>query len=407
MSSVGLSSPTFDPPSPDLQYNRQYALSDMPTPVLSSSAEPNSTPSKFNGSKAPPLNVSMPKRRNEPVAVLQSSPSSIKSANAKAPISQTTPIKKIHKRSESTAEQLDRHVSRVLSSLPARIRFTPVSSTLGVENNGTPNLSSGSKGRPSLGQRVSKTSLTLSPAQSDLSSHKKASANDPEVKLYHLTQEGKEQPIKLYVRLVGENERVMVRVGGGWADLGEYLRQYAEHHGRRTVSDGRFEIQGVAANGGSMKVGTGPKLRTPLSRPGSVLDRPSSALSHRRSSMGLSQQTPNDSVSSPFSSPNPGLASTPTASNSSGSRPATADDARPTSPGSWNGAEVSLAGPSSKKVGGLDEKKARWVEDMIGRAKQASTEKKKTEEKSWGEMGKIGGTRRIIFKHQKPEAGNA
>ena len=37
----------------------------------------------------------------------------------------------------------------------------------------------------------------------------------------------------------------MVRVGGGWADLGEYLRQYAEHHGRRTISEGKFEILGL------------------------------------------------------------------------------------------------------------------------------------------------------------------
>lgn len=54
-----------------------------------------------------------------------------------------------------------------------------------------------------------------------------------------------EPPIKLFVRQVGaDGERVMVRVGGGWADLGEYLREYASHHssGRRAVSDGRFQI---------------------------------------------------------------------------------------------------------------------------------------------------------------------
>jgi hypothetical protein len=39
----------------------------------------------------------------------------------------------------------------------------------------------------------------------------------------------------------------MVRVGGGWADLGEYLREYVIHHGRRKVSETpRVEVQGLA-----------------------------------------------------------------------------------------------------------------------------------------------------------------
>lgn len=400
MDSSSPTSPFHGPPSPELQPSRPRAVSDLLTPELPLTANRNFAADDSSGSRVPPLNLTMPKRRNMPDLALGSSPSSINSTTANTPGSRTTPVKKMHKRSESTAEQLDRHVSRVLSNLPARIRFTPISSSLNVEGAGTPDPSSGSKGRPALAQKPSKPGLTLAAAHTDLASNKKPSANDTGVKLYHLTQEGKEQPIKLYVRLVGENERVMVRVGGGWADLGEYLRQYADHHGRRTVSDGKFEIQGVTANnGGSMKVGPGHKLRTPIGRPGSVMDRPNSALSQRRSSAGLSQ-TPNDSSSSAFSSPNPNSAMTPTPSNSSGSRPATADDA---SPASWAGAEVSLAGPVTKK--GLDERKARWVEDMIGRAKQASTEKKKSEEKSWGDVGRIGGTRRIIFKHQKPEAG--
>lgn len=38
----------------------------------------------------------------------------------------------------------------------------------------------------------------------------------------------------------------MVRVGGGWADLGEYLREYVIHHGRRKVSETpRVEVQGI------------------------------------------------------------------------------------------------------------------------------------------------------------------
>ncbi|GAB7352864.1 hypothetical protein MBLNU459_g3466t1 [Dothideomycetes sp. NU459] len=411
LSPVNPSSPTSlsrDLPSPEQVHNNApVVLSGMPTPVLRPDVDRSLYDSSIRDSDTPPLNISMPKRRNNaPAAALDTSPLNSKSEGAKTPASQTTPVKRMHRRTESTTEQLDRHVSRVLSSLPAKIRFTPVSSNLSVESGGAPNPSSGPRPRPSLAPKSSRTGLTLSPALADSGPNKKASANEPEVKLYHLTQEGKEQPIKLYVRLVGENERVMVRVGGGWADLGEYLRQYAEHHGRRTVSDGKFEIQGVSGNNnGSMKIGSGPKVRTPLSRPGSVLDRPSSALGHRRPSMN-STQTPNDGFVSPISSPNPDRTATPTPSSSSGSRPATSDEAQGASPASWAGAEIGLAGPASKKSGGLDGQKARWVEDMIDRAKQASTEKKKTEEKAWGSMGRIGGTRRMIFKQQKPEAGS-
>ncbi|EWC44804.1 hypothetical protein DRE_06442 [Drechslerella stenobrocha 248] len=53
-----------------------------------------------------------------------------------------------------------------------------------------------------------------------------------EVKMYHLHRSDDESPVKLFVRLVGDRgERVMVRVGGGWADLKEYLIEYAAHHG--------------------------------------------------------------------------------------------------------------------------------------------------------------------------------
>lgn len=37
----------------------------------------------------------------------------------------------------------------------------------------------------------------------------------------------------------------MVRVGGGWADLAEYLREYAVHHRRRVASDAKFEVRGL------------------------------------------------------------------------------------------------------------------------------------------------------------------
>lgn len=78
------------------------------------------------------------------------------------------------------------------------------------------------------------------------------STAERDVKIYHLSWTDQEQPTKLLLRLVGEHgERVMVRVGGGWADLGVYLRQHAGIYSRRAVSDSKIEIHGV------------PTLRTP------------------------------------------------------------------------------------------------------------------------------------------------
>lgn len=124
-------------------------------------------------------------------------------------------------------------------------------------------------------------SLTLAPASAPGPKGHDRSVNEPEIKLYHLQQTdntgGKDAtPVKLYVRLVGpEGERVMVRVGGGWADLAEYLKDYALHHGatsngkKRAVSD--FQIQNMPTPGtGSTGVGNRPTPKTaPSTRPGS------------------------------------------------------------------------------------------------------------------------------------------
>ena len=54
------------------------------------------------------------------------------------------------------------------------------------------------------------------------------------IMLYHLHRTDGKAPIKLYIRLVGKNgERAMVRVGGGWEDLAEFLKRYVAHHKSR------------------------------------------------------------------------------------------------------------------------------------------------------------------------------
>ncbi|KAM0720466.1 hypothetical protein Q7P37_004602 [Cladosporium fusiforme] len=183
-----------------------------------------------------------------------------------------------HLRSSRKVEtdSFDRHVNEVLQQLPAPIRFRSGATTpqprpaeprnfSGPRPKNTPRMPSRTASGPG--------GLTLAPAD-PTPSRKSASANEPEVKLYHLTQAGREDPIKLFVRLVGEGERVMVRVGGGWADLADYLRQYAEHHGSRTVS-GEVDVKEVVTSpaiGTSSGSGIHPALRRQASGPLSALN---------------------------------------------------------------------------------------------------------------------------------------
>ncbi|KAI5240747.1 hypothetical protein E4T42_08291 [Aureobasidium subglaciale] len=379
----------------------------LPPPMMRSDTERSAAGKPIGAVKPPPLDLEVHKRRY--VVEPEATP---KASETNRSISQPETARKGHTRNTSNAEQLDRHVSRVLNTLPSRIAFKPSLSLPSRDLSPAPSTATGPpRPRPAVSGKPSRTGLTLSAVQSEMTS-RRSTTTDADGKMYYLTQEGKEQPIKLYVRLVGEGERCMVRVGGGWADLGEYLRQYAEHHGHRTFSDGKLEVGGT-------RVGGGAKTRTPLSRPGSVLDRPESSMSFRsRSSFGAAgAPMPVDMLySSPSATTQPidltptttrnSAYHTPTGSVKSSSRPSTADTFLNASPSSWSGQDIGLAGPSVKHSRGnreLDEQKARWVEEMMSRAKQASSverKKSETDRVAWSDMGKVGGTRRMIFRHK-------
>ncbi|KAH0846992.1 hypothetical protein AYO21_02312 [Fonsecaea monophora] len=158
-------------------------------------------------------------------------------------------------RRPKTRESLDDRIQDILTSLPTRIRLAkdadaPSSSTSSTRAS-TPTAS-----------------LTLSPAKADTSS-RRGSLADPDIKLYHLTRSGQGReapPVKLFVRTVGDGDRVMVRVGGGWADLGEYLREYSLHHGSRATIDGRLEVASFPGNGARDSVGSGGGTPAPQGR---------------------------------------------------------------------------------------------------------------------------------------------
>ncbi|KLJ10605.1 hypothetical protein EMPG_14017 [Blastomyces silverae] len=305
----------------------------------------------------------------------------------------------------SPEDQLDEKINSILTTIPTRIHLasTP-DSTKSAKS--TPRASEPSYSTPKRDRLRSQSpmssrsntptpSLTLTPAfgrsRRTHTYHDDGSA----VRLYHLHRPGKAAPLKLFVRSVGEDgERVMVRVGGGWADLGEYLREYAVHHGRRNVSDAKFEVRGLPNHNTSPNYSTQNKhaavpstgRSTPVSRPGSAFDiRPSSSLNVRkaRRSMANPSELPN-LTSANIEKASEGSSSTgggPLSFLSSSRRRLSTSSNVSMSVASAYGGEgqqyvstpLGLAGPNpkSRQVSISPESEA-WVEDVVGRARRTS-----------------------------------
>ncbi|KAK2803821.1 hypothetical protein FQN50_006828 [Emmonsiellopsis sp. PD_5] len=292
-------------------------------------------------------------------------------------------------------DPLDEKINSILTTIPARIHLASTPDN----NNNPPRAHDHRYSTPPKRERLRSESpvstrsntptpsLTLTPAFRRSRRSHAHHDDDSSVRLYHLHRGGKAAPVKLFVRSVGEDgERVMVRVGGGWADLGEYLREYAVHHGRRNVSDGKFEVCGIP------DVNTSPNSQsklapvptngrsTPISRPGSAFDiRPPSSLAVRktRRSMAATSELPslttaNIEKASEGSGPLSFFSSTrrrlSVSSNNSVAVASAYGDCGP-----YASTPLGLAGPTpkSRQVSMTPESEA-WVEDVIGRARRTS-----------------------------------
>ena len=166
---------------------------------------------------------------------------------------------------------LEDKIQDILSTLPTRIKLSRDRDSPGATADSSNNSTRAST--PTAG-------LTLSAVENS----RKNSAADTGVRVFHLTpnsQSRDAKPIKLFVRTVGENgERVMVRVGGGWADLGEYLREYSAHHGRRNVGNGKMEVAqypGKAQNESPLASTVAPSVKQPNATDKGARKRGSSA----------------------------------------------------------------------------------------------------------------------------------
>ncbi|CAF9905863.1 hypothetical protein IMSHALPRED_003996 [Imshaugia aleurites] len=285
-------------------------------------------------------------------------------------------------------DQLEERISSILTELPTQIRLTSgpeldapeVTRFNSPSNPKTPNIRSPAWRLRGTQTSTSPPSMTLAPAHPK-NSESRSLTGEPDIKLYHLHQAGKTAPIKLFVRLVGEGgERVMVRIGGGWADLGEYLREYAGHHGRRSVSDTPFDIAGLPSSSPVTN------NQTPRSRPGSRPDTPNSSTKHTPATRLAKQRTSPAMVEGPNTpQSDPLLRSSPRLSW------AATDEVSPS---------LGLAGPKTKNVD-ISPSKQAWVDGMLEQARQSGAEKKGGGESAVGELGKVGSTRRIFFKNKK------
>lgn len=339
-------------------------------------------------------------------------------------------------RRDSVGDQkLRKQISQIIQSIPAKIQLQSEQPTINLNppDLQLPRLKKKSskdqvkRSTSSMSSRTVTPSFTLSPAKNSRPRHQRG---QQEIKVYHLSRSTGEAPIKLFIRCVGENgERVMVRVGGGWADLSEYLKEYASHHGRRSgrAEDTTVEVKDLPQVGRvTASSSANNNASSPASRPGSQLGdnspmTPINIRKARRSQGSVGSEAPKFRPKTPATSAR-NLDDAPNSDSSVRSRPG--------SRLSWvedDSSFLGLAGPSGKKVEMSEENKA-WVESVKEKVRLASGERKVSgpvagasasatlstsasaasavsastgdDKNRFGDLGRVGGTKRLFRKSE-------
>lgn len=314
-------------------------------------------------------------------------------------------------RRDSTGDQhLRQQISDIIDNIPAKIKLSAEPPNLNPPDLQLPRLRKKPSKEPfkrsvssmsNMSNRTATPSFTLSPAKN---ARPQRQRGQQEIKVYHLSRSTGEAPIKLFIRCVGENgERVMVRVGGGWADLSEYLKEYASHHGRRSKGKDNAKIEVSDAPR------AGQPRSSPSSRPASAMETspltPLNVRKTRRSGSAMGGERPRTLRPNTPAPPAPqrGMDELVPSSEERTTR------SRSSSHLSWKEEDSSflgLAGPSGKKAELSEENKA-WVESVKEKVRLASGERKisnppplpPTEDynrNKFGELGKVGGTKRLF-----------
>ncbi|KAI1635947.1 hypothetical protein F4809DRAFT_663485 [Biscogniauxia mediterranea] len=305
----------------------------------------------------------------------------------------------------SDDDHFQRQISQLLESMPARFKLQRSKINLNP-----PDLQLPTRPKPKnpdsrrrSGSAISSRGGTPSYSQSATPSFMLAPAREPRprsrssqgIRLYHLTRSTGEPPIKLFIRCVGENgERVMVRVGGGWADLGEYLRDYAAHHIRRSKGEGKVEVTDAPP--------AGKLSSSPCSRPGSSAGRPMTPLTVKKTRKEPNEDGGARLPKTPHSDNAQETADPPSSGQTSGRSRASSVQHF-----DWENDEDSslgLAGPKAARRTDLSEESKAWVQSMKEKVRIASSERippPPTEQNinsKFGEIGKVGGTKRLFRK---------
>lgn len=373
-----------------------------------------------------------------------------------------------HGESNSSSKKVKEQVQSILANLPGHITLSNVNKTRHLDSNNstdtptqvsvTKSRSKTTKSRPSSRASTPTPAFTLTPAHEATKSRPKNNSGNSEIHQYHLSRTQDEAPVKLLLRLVGDHERVMVRVGGGWADLGEYLKEYATHHGTAVASN--VDVQRSITptrrvSGASIPSRSSPSVNRPLSSMGVEKAGnlgPATPLRKKKSRIHLSAvfdtalDTSVDQVREPTKPSTPIVSSpeqtryspertrhytrssTRTSMNDdiavdgchspeygrskhrrisaiSGSRQAatssrSSSSSRPASR-AYSASpqeELGLAGPTGRNVA-ISKEKLDWVETMKDKILSASAEKEEViQKKEFGSLGKAGATRRLFFK---------
>ncbi|KAL1838604.1 hypothetical protein VTJ49DRAFT_2472 [Mycothermus thermophilus] len=326
------------------------------------------------------------------------------------PTEPNTPIEDVSMLHGVADDRLQQQISEILSSVPAKIRLTanPAAVNLNPPDFKMPKRKSSrqdliprSQSNASMRSTYSRSatpSFTLAPAQTR--SRSKSKHTNQEIRLYHLSRAG-EAPIKLFIRCVGERgERVMVRVGGGWADLGEYLKEYALHHRRAAApaAEEKVEVKDIPAPGAVRPVDS-----TPPSRPSSAMDvhSPISPLRLRKVRRPAGEASPGGPAATPGNPPpavrpktplagSSRIDATPPSDGSSGSSYVLRSRASSNCwiedgvPGNGDGAGLAdvtpppplgMAGPRAKQIRMSEESRA-WVQSVTEKVRIASGERR-------------------------------
>ena len=296
--------------------------------------------------------------------------------------------------------RLQQQIGAILESIPLKIRLNNKASTINLNPpdfqppRAKPRTSNINRQRsasslssraatPSTYSRSGTPSYMLAPARN----HGPRSKSSQDIKVYHLMKPGSDAPIKLFIRTVGEtNERVMVRVGGGWSDLGEYLKEYASHHGRRSRGEGKVEVTDLPTTSTT----TAHVGSSPSNRPSSAMDTPITPLRVRKARKSLGEEAarvPRTPI--PFAKRPSEV--TPNSDTSARSRNSSKAD--------WDeeSSSLGLAGPNPKKVEVSEENMA-WIKSVKEKVRVISNGERSTPEygNKFGEINKIGGTTRVF-----------